>query len=241
MQFNGIGMKHDAEMHHVTNCMHDHAHFRKETGDMGAGASGMKSQTMENVPGQEEGQLSLSAWLEKLRENGKRFLRGIWNGDPAGQEGKAADGTGAGKTVELREDAAAEQAVVRGTGVPSAVNASQAAAASQGVPPSGMIADNPYFSAVSGGESREKDIWQKMRVRFRDVKGQLAGHLPGKFFHAQTKNSFQAGKRSPREDLRKRSRFHGDELEIDCILTEDSYLLDSYDRKGAYSKLSAKK
>ena len=89
-----------------------------------------------------------AAWLEKLRENGKRFLRGIWNGDPAGQEGKAADGTGAGKTVELREDAAAEQAVVRGTGVPSAVNASQAAAASQGVPPSGMIADNPYFSPL---------------------------------------------------------------------------------------------
>ena len=80
-----------------------------------------------------------------------------------------------------------------------------------------------------------------MRVRLKGTAGQLAGHLPGNFFNAQTNNSFQAGKERSREDLRKHSKFRKDELEIDCILTDDSYLLDSYDRKGEYSKLSTKK
>ena len=232
MQFNGIGKGHDAEMHHVTTCIHDHTHSKK---DAAMGASGMKSPAVETVPQQEEGQLSLSAWMERLLGNGKRFLWGSWNGSRAVQKDTAQE------AGDSRGDIGLQQAAPDRGGNPAAVSASQAAAASQAAPMPGIVENNPYFSAVSDSEPREKDIWQKMRVRFRDVKGQLTGHLPGKFFHAQTKNSFQPRKEQPREDLRKRSRFHGDELEIDCILTEDSYLLDSYDRKGAYSKLSAKK
>jgi hypothetical protein len=72
------------------------------------------------------------------------------------------------------------------------------------------------------------------------VASQLADHLPGRFFGFQTRSSFQSGSR-PKGDLRRKSRYRKDEVEIDCILTDDSYLMDSYDRKGEYSKLTTKK
>ncbi len=81
-----------------------------------------------------------------------------------------------------------------------------------------------------------------MKVRFKDITGQLAGHLPKKFSgFLQTRNSFQARQQKPKQDLRKHSKYREDKVEIDCVLTDDSYLLDSYDRKGEYSKLSTKK
>ena len=80
-----------------------------------------------------------------------------------------------------------------------------------------------------------------MRVKFKELTGHLAGHLPGNFSGTQTKGSFQAKQEHSKEDLRKHSKYRKDELEIDCILMDDSYLLDSYDRKGEYSKLSTKK
>ena len=59
MQFNGIGSGHDQEMHHITNCMHEHAHYKKQEGATGAGAGGMEAQAMEMMQKQ-EGELSLS-------------------------------------------------------------------------------------------------------------------------------------------------------------------------------------
>ena len=41
--------------------------------------------------------------------------------------------------------------------------------------------------------------------------------------------------------MRRRSKYRQDELEIDCVLTDESYLLDSYDRKGEYSQLTTSK
>ena len=83
---------------------------------------------------------------------------------------------------------------------------------------------------------------QRIRSRVKGVTGQLAGKLPGRFFRFQAKNSFQArSEQKPEENLRKRSKYRKDELEIDCILTDESYLLDSYDRKGEYSQLTTKK
>ena len=94
--------------------------------------------------------------------------------------------------------------------------------------------DNPYFSAVEDAGKEKQSIWDKMRVRFQSVAGQLTKQFSGR-------NAFQTKQQKPKEDLRRHSRYREDDLEIDCILTDDSYLLDSYDRKGKYSKLSAKK
>lgn len=102
---------------------------------------------------------------------------------------------------------------------------------------------NPYFQTVQNSNSAVPVTpFLRVREKVRGVAGQLAGKLPGHLFRFQTKNSFQArSEQKPEEDLRKRSKYRKDELEIDCILTDESYLLDSYDRKGEYSQLSAKK
>lgn len=246
MQFNGIGSGHDSDMHHVTNCMHDHAHYKRQEGADGAGASGMEAQAMEMMQKQ-EGELSLSAWLDRMLGNGKRFLHGIWSG------GEGIEGSGDSKadTAQVMAQIGDVSTAARfgvGSSVtdghqPDAVSAahvSQIAAASAAVPLPKSIQDNPYFSAIENTGGQET-LLQKAKVKFKDITGQLAGHLPGGFFSARNRGSFQAKQEKSKEDLRKHSRFHGDELEIDCILTDDSYLLDSYDRKGEYSKLSAKK
>ncbi len=75
-----------------------------------------------------------------------------------------------------------------------------------------------------------------MRARFAPVADFLAKRFP-----FAGKNPFQAKHGRPKEDLRKRSHYRGDDLDIDCVLTDDSYLLDSYDRKGSYSQLSTRK
>lgn len=246
-EYNGIGTGHDSEMHHVTNCMHEHAHYKKQEASAGAGASGMEAQAMEMMQKQ-EGELSLSAWLDKMLGNGKRFLHGIWNGGGEGTPGSEGGKADAAQVMaQIGDVSTASLSGVSQTGrdyhqpdMASPAHAAQIAAASTAVPLSKTVQDNPYFSAIESTGGQET-LMQKVRVKFKDIAGQLTGHLPGKFFSAQNRNSFQAKQEKPREDLRKHSRFRGDELEIDCILTDDSYLLDSYDRKGEYSKLSAKK
>lgn len=245
MQLGRIDSGHDADMHHVTECMHDHAHFKKQEGPLKTGGDGFESQAMEMMQKEQEGQFSLSAWLNRIWGSGKRFLHGFWNGGssldsgegdgkadllkPLASEGEPADRSGASSQNMTQPDTS------------GALHAPGIAAASAAVPPPRMMEDNPYFSAVVDAERKQDHLWQRVRVRFREARGELAEHLPGRFFNARNRDSFRAKQEKPREDLRKRSRFHGDDLDIDCILTDDSYLLDSYDRKGEYSRLSAKK
>ena len=77
MQFHGIGREeHSAQSHRVTTCMHDHSHFKMETGAARAASASANAQSQQVSQG--EGQLSLSAWLEKRFAKGKGLLRSIW-------------------------------------------------------------------------------------------------------------------------------------------------------------------
>ena len=51
----------------------------------------------------------------------------------------------------------------------------------------------------------------------------------------------QTKQQHTKEDLRKRSQYKEDDQEIECILTDESYLTDSYNRKGEYSHLTTDK
>ena len=83
--------------------------------------------------------------------------------------------------------------------------------------------------------------FQKIRNKIREAASQLADHLPGRFFGSQGKNFLQTKQEQTKEDLSRRSRYKKEDKEIECILTDDSYLLDSYDRKGEYRQLTTKK
>ena len=251
MHLNGVGSDgHGTHVHRVTECMHEHEHFRKEGSMSGGASSGTAAQAPPSV-GQQEGQLSLSAYMEKLLGNGRRLLKGIWGSNETASAGEAGDRSGEAQVLaQIREDGTAE-----GIGASVAGQSGHQQDASRQVPHTPQVAaaatavtaprnvqDNPYFAAVENIGGRQDTIWQKVKVRFKDITGQLAGHLPKRFSgFLQTKNSFQAKQERPKQDLRKRSKYRRDEVEIDCVLTDDSYLLDSYDRKGEYSKLSTKK
>ncbi|MCM1024977.1 MAG: hypothetical protein NC432_00955 [Roseburia sp.] len=225
MQLGGIGGSHSGETHQVTNCMHSHEHYQKEPGGAAASSAQLSARAFEMQNQQQDAQMSLSAWLQKLMRSGRGFLRGVWGGSEAvgGETAVNGDRTGeaqavlaeSGRRQDTRESAARREAVET----------------------------NPYFLAVGTEEPRGITApLQKLRAKVRSVTGQLAGKLPGRFFRFQAKNSFQARPdNKPKEDLRKRSKYRKDELEIDCILTDESYLMDSYDRKGEYSQLTTKK
>lgn len=258
MRLNGIGTGssyHASDMHHVTECMHEHSHYKQEgaTG-IKAGAANAASQAQQ-VTGDQEGQLSLSAWMEKMIGKGKGLLKGIWGSNEISALGEPGDKSGEAQALaQIREDTVTDGISANTAGANShqpdmsqamtaqAPGTPQIAAAATTVQTPQAIESNPYFTPaedIGGGQSA---IWQKIKVKFKDLAGQLAGHLPGKFSGSlQAKNSFHARQEPPKQNLRKQSKFRRDNVEIDCFLTDDSYLLDSYDRKGEYSKLSTKK
>jgi len=248
MQIGGVGGNHSADLHQVTNCLHDHAQSHKTGGAAGSSGAVMNAQ-LPQAEVQQDAQFSLSAWLEKTLGNGKRMLRSFWGSSEANVSGESGGKSDHQQIMAQIHDDSTENPVGanmtgqegRQSGMSQTLHTPQIAAAATAVTEPQTLQNNPYFAAVEEIGKEEETIWQKMRVKFRDITGQLSGHLPGKFLNFQTKSSFQEKEEQKKEDLRKRSKFRKDEVEIDCVLTDDSYLLDSYDRKGGYSRLSTKK
>lgn len=223
MQLGGVDNHHGTDSHQVTNCLHDHTHIKKESGGA-AMSSDMSAKALQMQKQQQDAGFSLSEWLQRTLGSGKSFLKGIWGNQVSSSATQTGDKAG-------QEQIMAQLRVVGLTG--------------QGEKTAGIRQPeiNPYFQTVQNSNSAVPVTpFLRVREKVRGVAGQLAGQLPGHLFRFQTKNSFQArSEQKPEEDLRKRSKYRKDELEIDCILTDESYLLDSYDRKGEYSQLSAKK
>lgn len=225
----GVGGSHDSDTHHVTGCMHGHTHYQQ--GSIKAGGANAMSQVtqLQMQKQQQDAQFSLSAWLQRALDRGKGILRGIWGTNAANAEGTPGDKAGSAQTMAQTGDSGAN-----GHGTVSSHAAAEQSAAIQG---------NPYFAAMpEKNAAAHMTPFQKVRAKVVAGAEKLAGRLPGKAFRFQAKNSFQAkSEQRSKEDLRKRSKYRKDELEIDCILTDESYLLDSYDRKGEYSQLTTKK
>lgn len=242
MQIGGLG-GHSSSDHHVTNCIHDHHELRDTPGGAAMKASAAAGASAAKASVQMDSQLSLSAWVKNMLGNSRGFLLNFWEG------GEAVSGEKGNQATEI--SASGSRAAVNGTQISQAASRSEGqmdahavAAASMAVQPPMRhqgIHNSHYFSAAEDVEHRKRTLWGKLRVRFHNVSGQLSGRLPKKFFSFQAKNSFQTKQEKPREDLRRHSRYREDTVEIDCVLTDDSYLMDSYDRKGEYSTLTTKK
>lgn len=222
----GVESSHDSDMHKVTGCMHGHTHYHQ--GNIKAGGADMSSQMMQMQmqKQQQDSQLTLSDWLQKALRSGKSILKGIWGTNEVNTSGIAGDKAGSAQTMAQMGD---------GTALSGRAAVSDRSAAEQNA----AIQGNPYFSAMP---ERHMTPFQKAREKVVNAAEKLAGRLPGKSFRFQAKNSFHAkSEQRPKEDLRKRSKYRKDEVEIDCILTDESYLMDSYDRKGEYRQLTTKK
>lgn len=236
MQFHGIGREeHSAQSHHVTNCLHDHSHYKLEADTARAASSIAKAQEQQAESTMSESGLSLAAWLERTLSRGKGLLRNFW-GD---SQGEAGDKASQAQTGHIGE-AADRGAGITGTDTPGALHSPQMIAqAAAAVPhPRAQEAISP---ADQAGGAKEDGPWQRMRVRFQEMAGRLKGQLQKNAFSFHTKSSLNTRQERPRQEARKGGRARRDAVEIDSYRVEESYLLDSYDRKGGYSKISTKK
>ncbi len=252
MQFHGIeGGEHSAEMHHVTKCMHDHSHFKTEA-DVSKAASAAKSQSMQATEQQGQGQFSLSAWLDSHLSRGKSLLKGFWSGGGTAVPGEAGSQTGQEQVLaQISESAEAGRAAAAsaGPGTPAAASpqadlsqAVHVSRAAQAAVPGAQSRAQEASQAGAGQESgAQEGMWRRIRVRFKDIAGQLTGHLRGNTSRFQAKKSFQPKQAVTREEPQKTVKPGRDAVEIANYHVEESYLLDSYDRKGGYSKISTKK
>lgn len=252
MHLIGVGSGHDADTHHVTNCMHNHSHYN-HVGSMGPGAasSAGSSHAIMEAQDQADAQLTLSAWMEKTLGRGRRLWGSIWGSSDAAASAQPGNQSGAEQALaQISDTSVMDGRGVSLTGQNSSlpddprsvaqnIHVPQIAAAATALQPQ-ELQHNPYFSAVDSMDEQRGTLWKHVKVKLKNMAGQLAGHLPGKFFGAQSRSSLQAKQERPREDLRRRSKFRRDEVEIDCVLTDESYLLDSYNKKGMYSQLSVK-
>jgi len=239
MQIGGLGSSHSTSDHHVTNCIHDHHDVQKQAGGAAMKASAAMEASAAKTELQQEGLFSLSAWLKNMLGGGKGFLLNFWG------QGQATAGSTEGNQAAVSGKGEG-QAVISGTEGSQAETVAHAgdpniAAAVQPAIQPRVTHHPPYFSGAGDAETRKQTFLRKIRERFQNVSGRMSGRRFRKKSGFQTRNSFQARQEKPREDLRRHGRYRKDTVEINYARTEESYLMDSYDRKGEYSLLTTKK
>ncbi len=212
MQIGGVGGEHNQNVHHVSTCMHNHSTEPKKNGGAAAGPG---SQQYSAQVQEQTLQEVLNEWFTPgWMRRPLEYIRGKF----FGQVIPGNDGN---------HTAAAEKA--------GAVI----------VTPPKSAEGKPYFEAIPAAGAQQS-MWQKVKVKFEAATGRFARRFSflnqfsnQKFFQAKEEREHTRERQT--KDLRKRSCYKGEDMEIDCILTDDSYLLDSYDRRGEYRKLSVKK
>lgn len=212
MQIGGIGSEHNTHMHHVTNCMHESPATKKPKGGMAASNNALQQTAQQALQG-ENNAFSLSDFFNRMFGSTKRLFGRIWGGDGDKDRGTVTDSADEQEMAELAASA-----------IP--VNEQDG---------KDRINNNPFFTPVMSTAEPSHNIIQKAKLKVHRAAGYLAKH-----FSFSGRNSFDARHKEQKEDLRRKSRYRENEMEIECTITDDSYLLDSYDRKGEYSKLSTK-
>lgn len=257
MQTNGIGNSNHSDMHHVTNCVHNHKHRLdgKVGGAGGAGTTPVRPVTSPIVQQVNE-TFSLSTWLRNTISGAKGLFGKIWGSETEAVQGEVISKAGTETVTNIitqNEAQVSDSLLEIQSGLqhntqqslqhqqhesPDAdvLHTAQIEAASATVQPPQNFNTNPYFAAMQEPDTHEQTIWQKIKVKFQNITGFLA-----KRFSFAGGGTFQTKQEKPKEDLRRHSRYRNDDVEVDCVITDDSYLLDSYNKKGEYSKLSAEK
>lgn len=216
---NGVNNQNvNSHVHHVTECIHEEK--KKTQEGMTAGLRDSVSlQTVQNMQ-IEEPQWNLFQWMSRMLGRGARGIKGFFG---IGQEGLQA-----GSTVEDAENTgAASTAVSSAMESPNKIHAMTDRAAGYFVPAKEEIPSNNWY----------QNLKERARIRFGAIRNSLSKYLKQEqsLSMGAGKNGTSAGRE--KEDRSRLSVYKKDELEIDCIITDDSYLLDSYNRKGDYSRL----
>lgn len=222
MQVGGVGSGHDTYSHQVTGCIHEHGE-NKDVG--GAGTKLGSVQTAEEVL-QENSSVNFMSWVQNISSKGKQLLQKIW-GESKEANDAITSQNGNGNHI------AGQETLVTGNSVGVKTTMNRAAVET--------AATHTYFRPVEAKDAMPANPFQKVRYQVQKVARKLMDRLPGRFLGSHTGDFLQTKQEQTKEDLRKRSQYKQDDQEIECILTDESYLTDSYNRKGEYSHLTTDK
>lgn len=188
--------------------------------------------------GQETG--GLTGRLRELLESGKKLLLQIWG---ESKEEEAANEVS-------REDDILESTINENieTDGDEYHESGIAAAAVNVQAPAGMTTADPYFNSNSDAGKVKEPLLTRIRIRFRDIAGQLAerfgGMLSGQFSagselkdrQEQQKNNLQAEQTA--QEKHKKDYYRKNGVVVDISTPPAEHLMDSYDKAGEYSKLT---
>ena len=222
MQVGGVGSGHDTYSHQVTGCIHEHGE-NKDVG--GAGTKLGSVQTAEEVL-QENSSVNFMSWVQNISSKGKQLLQKIW-GESKEANDAITSQNGSGTHI------AGQETLVTGNSVGVKTTLNRAAVET--------AATHTSFRPVEAKDAMPANPFQKVRYQVQKVARKLMDRLPGRFLGSHTGDFLQTKQQQTKEDLRKRSQYKQDDQEIECILTDESYLTDSYNRKGEYSHLTTDK
>lgn len=226
MQIGGVGSGHDTYSHQVTECIHEHA-AQTDTGIIANKmADSQTAQTATEIL-QDTSNENMMSWVQKIGNSGKQLLQKIWG------DSKEADDTVISQNQGTGNQITGQETTVTGTSVGVKTTMNRAAMEN--------AATHTYFRPVEAKDAMPANPFQKVRYQVQKVARKLMDRLPGKFLGSHTGDFLQTKQQQTKEDLRKRSQYKQDDQEIECILTDESYLTDSYNRKGEYSHLTTDK
>ena len=225
MQIGGVGSGHDTYSHQVTECLHEHA-GHADTGSMANKmADSQTAQTATEIL-QDTSNENMMSWVQKIGNSGKQLLQKIWGESKESKDAITLQ-NGSGNHIAVQETLVTGNSV----GVKTAMNRAAVETA----------ATHTYFRPVEAKDAMSANPFQKVRYQVQKVARKLMDRLPGRFLGSHSGDFLQTKQQHTKEDLRKRSQYKEDDQEIECILTDESYLTDSYNRRGEYSHLTTDK
>ena len=226
MQVGGVGNGHDTYSHQVTSCLHEHG-ANADTGSMGARAGAEQAAQTTTEVLQDNSAGNLLSWVQNIGNSGKQLLQKIWGDSKEANDAVTSQKDGSGDHIEGQETLVTGNTV----GVKATLNKAAVETA----------ATHTYFQPIETRDTVPTTPLQKVRYQIQKVARKLMDRLPGRFLGSHTGDFLQTKQQHTKEDLRKRSQYKEDDQEIECILTDESYLTDSYNRKGEYSHLTTDK
>ena len=230
MQVNGIGSGWEphSHTHTVSQCVHEEEAAKKKSG---SAAAPKASQAVESQadPQSFDGGFSFFEWAQKFFKNTKKLLGRIWGTDGS------HPGTDSGNSVRAYGSLIDKNLPL---GLPDRETERRMAdMAAQNLMPGRSRAetDDPVSSP---GKSTGEAGTLNRRLRYKIQA--LTKNLAERFGFAGRQN-FRSGTGRQQEEMQRRRTYTPNGVKIDSMQPLDSHLLDSYDKKGEYSKISTKR
>ena len=210
-----LNQQQTGHVHHVTECVHTRTPEKQEGAMEPGSQTAAASQQTAGLSESRQTDL-LSRLIEQIKSSARSL--GLW---------LSAD-TGSSVDASVTSAQVSDQATAAGTAQTEKTAGTVLAEKAAGyfVP---LQEEKVQGSLVSNTRER-------IRIHFASIRNSLAKYLKQEQ-KLQTKTGGNKEPGKEKQDRSRRSIYRQEDLELECVITDDSYLLDSYDRKGDYSRL----